>query len=629
MPSRRSLGSKTVEVVVEIVGRPGPYRYRWPEAFESPQPGDEVVVELQTRRVAAWVVGSGTDDGACELKPVLRLRRPGISSRLLDLALASARWYVCSPVYFLRKLRSPRVRDAAKVRATRSIGMPGSSTRLDRGPGGDSSLTDGLTGATSFGSRSEARLPPSIAPIDLIWHSLGASSVEMALVLLRQRRGVRGIIVCPTLRQRTRMLQALLADGFLAGDVDVDWARAAIGEIDLVVAGRYGAFAPIDGVEVLVVLDPIDPSMREQATPGADGLELARLRAGLEGIPVTVITAAPPLSVVAVARIYREPFGVEAKRWPSVGAVQLSDVDPSRGVVGTILDRSHALDESRSPRLAVIVPSTGWSGWLRCRSCHVLQRCGTCQASLAPINLDIERPGLSHRLALVHRGLVLAGMYCPTCAIRLPLRCVHCSGTQVTTTALSAERVRALLAGATHAHVELVTGDEMPSADAQYVVGGYGLLDRIERCGAIALVNLEQFWGVSSLAGLPMALYYFNRGASIASRVLVCSDGSAEALLSSLESRNVRPLYRSELASRRHLGLPPATAIVRIHGQRVKELVDAQAPEVFAGLEVIAESETSYLVVGASSYELHERLASGEWPTESRACRFTFDLLEL
>jgi primosomal protein N' len=699
------LASSAVDVIVEIVGRPGPYRYRWPDKLGAPTLGDEVIVELQTRQIAAWVVAISSldDDEPVELKGVLRLRRPSVSERLVQLALASARWYVCSPVYFLRKLRSPRVRDAAKVRAAQgsqfdtvteashttqlAVSAPTTASHSQRSREADEpSVTVGIQALrvpqvgnevtaivppdpetvergvgvpnhVSQGPRSHPQLvakptakadeephrgpdetaqganavsmTPVLAPMDLIWHSLGASSIEMALVFLRQRKGGRGIIICPTLRQRARMLEALKVEGLMAGDGDADWVEIALGAIDVVVAGRYGAFTPIENIDFVVVLDPIDPSMREQAMPVGDGLELARLRAGLEGIAVTVITAAPPLAVVEQARVYREPFALEAKRWPQFGVIRLAEVDPTRGVVGAILDRSRGVGDGRPIRLAIIVPSTGWSGWLRCQSCHALQRCPTCHGSLVPHNLDIERAGLSQRLSLIHRGLVVAAMSCASCSTRLPLRCLVCSSRKVTTAALSAERVRALVAGATQEQVELVTGEQMPAAESRYVVGGYGLLDRLDGCDVVALVNLEQFWGASSLEGVPLTLYYCNRAASIATRVLVCSDGSIEGLLTGLESRNLRPLYGSELASRQRLGLPPAKAIARITGVDAAKYLDAQAPEILAGLEVIAEGETSYLVVGPSSVELHERLGKGRWPTDSRSCRLVFDPLQL
>lgn len=696
------MASSAVDVIVEIVGRPGPYRYRWPDKLGAPTLGDEVIVELQTRQIAAWVVAISSldDDEPVELKEVLRLRRPGVNERLVQLALASARWYVCSPVYFLRKLRSPRVRDAAKVRAAQgsrfdtateswrttqlAVSAPTAHAANQQSrEADDPSVTAGIQALrvpqvgsevtaivppdpeavergvgvrkhASQGPRSHAQLvakptgqadeephrrpdetaqavpmTPELAPMDLIWHSLGASSIEMALVFLRQRKGGRGIIVCATLRQRARMLEALKAEGLTAGDGDGDWVEIASGAIDVVVAGRYGAFTPIENIDFVVVLDPIDPSMREQAMPVGDGLELARLRAGLEGTAVTVITAAPPLAVAEQARVYREPFALEAKRWPQFGVIRLAEVDPTRGVVGAILDRSRGVGDGRLIRLAIIVPSTGWSGWLRCQSCHALQRCPTCHGSLVPHNLDIERAGLSQRLSLIHRGLVVAAMSCASCSTRMPLRCLVCSSRKVTTAALSAERVRALVAGATQEQVELVTGEQMPAAESRYVVGGYGLLDRLDGCDVVALVNLEQFWGASSLEGVPLTLYYCNRAASIATRVLVCSDGSIEGLLTGLESRNLRPLYGSELASRQRLGLPPAKAIARITGVDAAKYLYAQAPEILAGLEVIAEGETSYLVVGSSSVELHERLGKGRWPTDSRSCRLVFDPLQL
>ncbi|WP_298347647.1 hypothetical protein [Ferrimicrobium sp.] len=659
------MASSVVEVVVEIVGRPGPYRYRWPTQLGTPQLGDEVIVELQTRRIVAWVVAITVDDTTAELKEVLRRRRPSVSRRVFELALLASRWYVCSPVYFLRKSRSRRIRDAASVIAVLNEryadgvgdpidvsqeGAPGRGISAD----GGRSASDFASCTSANGTRSNANSadtpggegegddeaplwygalgellpwPVTLAPIDLLWHAIGVSSVEAALTYVRAHAGANGIIVCPTQRQRERMLLALMQEGHNAGDVETDWSKIALGEIEVVVGSRFAAFAPLDPVDYLVVLDPVDPNMREQSSPYAGGLEVTRLRGALEGIRVTVITAAPPLAVAASAKVYREPFRIEAQRWPRFDIVRTAELDPGRGVVGAIIDRGLGRDPSR--RLAVIVPSAGWRGWLRCQSCQTLQRCPTCHIPLAPLPLEVERPGVSERLALVRHGMVVDAMRCPSCQDRFPLRCLQCASRKVAMSSLSAERVRALLAGATNVAVEVITGDGDPSPTWKIVVGGYGLLDRIEKSDVVALLNVESFYGVSSLEGLALALYYCNRGAALADHLLLFTDGADDDLLGGLTARNLRPLYKRELASRQRLGLPPSRSIARLSGLRARQLVDAQPRELFEGIEVIIESDSSCLFVADKAIDLHERLAKGNWPSDSRSCRFRFDPLEL
>ncbi|WP_298209304.1 hypothetical protein [Ferrimicrobium sp.] len=669
------MASSVVEVVVEIVGRPGPYRYRWPEELGAPALGDEVIVGLQARRIAAWVTAITVDDDTSELKEVLRRRRPAVSRRAFELSLLAARWYVCSPVYFLRKTRSRRIRDAAAVAValgerqaamvghadpSRQDGAHGSPVgtspvgtspaltspvltdsacgRSTRGGSDDRAGASAGTGATDLGREPMSPLwygdlrdalpwPVALAPMDLIWHAMGASSIETALTYVRERSGANGIIVCPTQRQRERMLLALIREGHKAGDAEADWSKVALGEIDVVVGSRFAAFAPLAAVDYLIVLDPVDPSMREQSSPYAGGLEVARLRGSLEGIRVTVITAAPPLGVAATAKVYREPFRIEAQRWPRFDVIRTAELDPSRGVVGAILDRGLGRDPSR--RLVVIVPSAGWRGWLRCQSCQTLQRCPKCRVPLSPLHLEVERPGMNERLRLIRQGMVADAMWCSGCRERFPLRCLECGGHRVALSSLSAERVRSLLAGATSAPVEVITGDDDPSPDWRIVVGGYGLLDRIDKCDVVALLNVESFHGVSSLEGLALTLYYCNRGAALAEHALLFTDGGDDDLLAGLESRQLRPLYRRELASRQRLGLPPSYSIVRMSGLRARALVDAQPSELFEGVEVIVESDSSCLFVAPMGIDLHERLEQANWPTDSRSCRFCFDPLEL
>lgn len=64
-------------------------------------------------------------------------------------------------------------------------------------------------------------------------------------------------------------------------------------------------------------------------------------------------------------------------------------------------------------------------------------------------------------------------------------------------------------------------------------------------------------------------------------------------------------------------------------GLRTRALVDAQPSALFTGIEVIIESDSSCLFVADNGNDLHERLAKGNWPSDSRGCRFCFDPLEL
>lgn len=624
------MASSIVDAVVEIVGRPGPYRYRWPESLGSPHVGDEVIVPLQSRRVAAWVTSISTeDDETVELKEVIRCRRRAVHRSIIELALLSSRWYLCSPVYFLRRTRSPRVKDVALVLAGQdepTSGDGGDGARAGQQLVVTSNSADQSL-PTEVGDYGDALGSPRLAPLDLLWHSMGASSIDVAVGFIRDHPDSAGIVICPTIRQRERLLATLTKAGVQAADAEGDWVEIAKGLAKVVVGSRFGAFAPLPKVDYMLVLDPADPNMREQSAPCADGLEVARLRAALEGIRVTVVTAAPPLAVAANARVYREQFRRESKSWPRFDLVRLADLDPNRGIVGAIVDRGLGRDRSR--RMAVILPSTGWRGWMRCQTCHALERCPNCNIQLKPLNLSVSRPGLSERLALVRQGMVADAMVCPACGERFPLRCLMCASQKVATTALSAARVHSLLAGATTAKVELVTGDGDPTPDWQILVGGYGLLDRIDEAGVVALLNVEYFHGVSSLEGLARALYYCNRAASISEQVLVLTDGTDDHLLTGLESRNLRAPYRRELESRQRLGLPPSKAIVRVSGLRARELMDAQSATLFEGIELIVESDSSCLIVGSDSVELHERLARGSWPYDVRLCRFSFDPVDL
>jgi len=553
--SRLRLGSSSVVVLLERSGRPRTFTYGWPAHLGTPRVGDEVIVDLRGHRVAGWVVAL-EDDYQGAIKPILRRRRPAPSAPVVATALAAGRWYLTSPVAFLRRTRSPRIVDAPLLGDEPALGMP------DRVP-----------------------IP------ELVWQSLATSAVVEVSRLVAERRLTRALIACPSERQVARVRTALVGSGHRVCTPEADWRRLAEGEAGLVVGTRSVAFAPLRRPEAVVVVDPVDPLHREEAFPHADTSTLAGLRAASEGVPFVLVSAAPPLGAVQLgARPRPGP-------WPTVELVARRVHPPGETALEQAL---RGLPTGGSA--AIVVARSRAAEGLRCRDCRARPVCPSCHAPLRAARWPDPRPATL--LERVQAGMVIVAMACESCGTYYPLRCDRCGSGRLVPIGVSTRRAAALAEGILRRPVALVE-ETGPLPRVPYLVGGVGLLDRLSRVDVLILEGLDDLFGVRELLGAPRMLYYLHRAGLVADRVIAVLGGEEPTLREALSRRDLGHFYDEELAMRARLGLPPSMAMAVVEGALPTEARD----RLSAHCELAVLAPDRLLVTHASEVALHHLLA--------------------
>ncbi len=580
---------RTVGVVVDVIGRPGPYTYSWPQQLGEPNLGDEVTVPLRNRVVAGWVID--VDQGyAGAVKPVLKRRRVAPPDGVTRTALAASQWYSCSPVHFLRWSRRPLIRGAPEVRRQTGSG------RL---------------------KREEV----------LFWHSVGDSSLEVAESVIASRYpGESGIAVLPTRRQADRLLARLRNAGISAADWVSSWDLVATGGIGVAVGTRTSGLAPVPAPRFVLVVDPVDPAMRDQSSPYFEGFELARLRAREEDADLVMVTAAPPLEEAVRLRVLSQSFPESARRWPKIRLLFRSDLDGDRGVPGWIAQNGRALVSAAAAiKLAVVVPDGATNASVICGSCGAVQRCTRCNSLLRPVNLG--RGAYAREIERLRGALALDALYCSVEAETVKAVCMSCGSERLRVVGVSSRRAAALLEGALRREVVLCPDDG--PVGGEVVVGGVGLLDRLEEVGSVVLWGLDRFFGVHSMVGSPLAIYYLNRAASLVAprggEVVVVLDDRAHPVAEAIATRDLSRLYRGELALRERLRLPPARALAIASGPLAGELANALVSKHPRDVEVMpGRKEGSVLIVADDELRLHRLANSVEHSVDTGMLKLEF-----
>jgi len=572
-----------VDVVVDVVGRPGPFTYRLPDGLEAGL-GDEVVVPLGPRRVAGWVVATDVAAHAeRSIRPVGRRRRPGPPPEVTATALAAAAWAVASPVPLLRRARRPTVRGAPELppRPGRAVGE----------------LVDASAVAFEL----------FVAPFDV------DAASEAARLAAAGTFGRRFLVVAPTRQLAASFAERAVAAGLEPPALVPDgWDELATDRATVGVGGRYAALAPLAGPEAVVVLDPVHPSAREEASPYLEAFDVAALRSRCSGARLVVVSAVPSVALAARAarvRTSRPP----ASRRVRARLVRVGELDPQRGLEGLVAD---VLQQRRRQQptasVLVVVPNAGLGHAPWCRSCGAQLTCAVCDAPL------VVQPAT--------RGRPATG-WCARCGAVRPLRCSACGGVALRTTRWSVERLARSLA-------EVLREPVAPlEANARVVVGTIEALERAHANNVVVLVEPERFFGSQTLLAGELLAYWVHRALVVARRaggsVEVVARHAPPWLEPLLGSGQVLSVLRELRTERRALGLEPLAPSAIVGGAAAAEFLHTLERLGYPNLERRELGGGRWLLEAPSALDLRRALGAVPRRWDARSLHLELDPREL
>lgn len=552
-----------VRVLPDVAAIDKEFDYLVPDGVEV-HPGDVVRIQLQGRRVGAWVVAVDVEpEPGVALKPLAKVSGRGPAPELIELASWAADRWVGRRASFLRTAAPPGV-----VRSMVPDRRQPRSAATTWGP-------EVEAGALAL-ERGVLRLAPGADRYGLVRHAGEAAG----------RSGGQVLVLCPSVAEAQLLGRRLRRDGVAAAIVAAEapgaaatgeWAGAASGRPQVVVGARAAAWAPAPNLERIVVLDEHDEVYQQEQAPTWHARDVAIERARRAGVPCLLLSPCPSLEALAWGELVTEDRAAERAGWPRIDVVDQRELDPALGP----LFSPRLVDLLRSDRRVVCVLNrTGRARLLACTSCATLARCAVCDAAVHQVDLpDGLGPGLG----------------CGRCGTERPMVCLECGGHRFKNLRLGVSRAREeleALAGRPVAELTASTeGHDGTAAEAGIIVGTEAALHRVAHVDAVAFLDFDQELlalryraAEEAMALLVRAGRLVQRAASrradgpVAERrgtVLVQTRTPDHPVLVAAHHADPGRLVASELPMRQALGLPPSTAMAAVSGAAAPEFMGA------------------------------------------------------
>lgn len=524
------------------------YDYLVPDKLdEQARVGTRVRVPFGRGRVTAVILERRATTDAARLRPIEKvLGIPVLTEEIAALIEELARDHICSRHDVLRMAVPPR--HARGEKSTLSLPAP------------------------SFPEVCAGEEKPELAEVgERILACARADAVAADAARGALRAGGRALIVVPTgadIARVTSELQARLPGepiARLAGEDSPEtryrhFISVLTGRARIVVGTRLAAYAPMEKLRVMIILDECNGALRDKHSPYLWADEVLRRRLTGER---TLLRLSFPARMEAPTA----PRAIDRTGWPTVSVAE----QWSGAQVGVLPDAVFQLLRANETAL-ISAPRPGYVPVLACESCAAKAVCPTCGLPMA-----VPEPGTP--------------AMCRACGERI-WRC-PCGGQRLRALARGSDRLAQEIGRAFPGRSVEVVRTRGARTDADIVIATPGAEpERIFSCGVI----LD--------AAAPLATLSLNaeneaiaRWARVARQIdpaghLVLAGGAPPELADALA--RLGDSYRTHLlAEREALGQPPFHRWFAVSGQRVSvdellgqvgaRLADGSAPRASLG----------------------------------------------
>jgi primosomal protein N' (replication factor Y) len=566
---------RVVRVLPDVAAIDKEFDYLVPDGVEA-EVGDVVRIQIQGRRVGAWIVAVDVEPvPGVAVKPLAKVSGRGPAPELIELAGWAAERWVGRRASFLRTAAPPGVVARRARRPTHlRVGAPD-------GPGGAAgAVVDQALAAT----RAVVRLGPGANRYPFVrWcvadaarrlPGAGDSGVGAGQVL----------VLCPSMEEARnlddrfgsdRVRTALLDGDDTSRQGSLAWASAASGLAEVVIGTRSAAWAPAPNLARIVVLDEHDEVYQQEQAPTWHARDVAIERARRAGVPCTLVSPCPSLEALAWGELIVEGRAAERASWPRVDVIDQRELDPALGP----LFSPRLVDLLRSDRRVVcILNRIGRARLLACTSCSTLARCAVCDAAV-------------HQTETAEG---VEGLACGRCGTARPMVCLECGGHRFKNLRLGVSRAREeleALAGTPVAELTASTADDDRAvASSRIIVGTEAALHRVRGVDAVAFLDFDQELLALRYRAAEEAMALLVRAGRLVQRagarrgaegldrrglVLVQTRTPDHPVLVAAHQADPGRLVASELPLRQALGLPPSTAMAAVSGAAAPEFMGA------------------------------------------------------
>ena len=450
--------------------------------------------------------------------------------------------------------------------------------------------------------------------VNLLLGVTGSGKTEVYLQCIRQvvAAGKRAIVLVPeialtpqTVRRFTARFRhvAILHSGLTATDRHRYWQQISTGQAEVVVGARSAVFAPVPDLGIIVVDEEHEASYKQDTAPRYHGRDVAIKRAQLENVPVLLGSATPSLETYyrvsarqkisapsesnrAAPALLHLPARVRGLQMPHVEVIDMKQENRFRRGVHLLSQRlEHLLRTTidAGQQAILLLNRRGYSNFVYCSSCQEPVCCKYCDATMTYHRTTAAE---AHN-ATLQAGLHTGQLHCHYCLAvnSLPSKCPQCGkllalfglGTQRVEEEIqrkfpdlkfvrvdsdsmhSSKDYEATLERFARREIQVMLGTQMIAKGLDYP--NVTLVGVISGDTALALPDFRAaertFQLITQVAGRA------GRG-DVPGRVVLQTFLPDDPTIQAAIRQDYVGFARDELISRRDVGLPPYTRMVRI-----------------------------------------------------------------
>ncbi|NNN12631.1 MAG: hypothetical protein HKL81_02635 [Acidimicrobiaceae bacterium] len=549
---------QVAEVVVDVAALHTPFSYAIPDVMlDSVKVGTKVKVPFGKRIDYGWIVEIRESNGESDrkLKEITKSVSSGPASDVVELCIAASKLWGCSAAQFL-KLASPKV----NIR-----------TKLDRGPVG---LDQKGYQQYTYGERA-----------GVIWEAPNFDEASWVHSLFEfHRSSARSIIVVLPNESRVGGLYARLLElGIEALRYPEDYQKID-GDPRVVLGSRSAIVASVGQLGAILLVDACDPSMRDQRSPYWEAWRLAKLRSDISGCDLMLLGSAPPIDALNKELRQRSlergrytsgwSASVSYSRLIDLEGDQFKKIGEYRSIAAGIAKRSeYPLDFE----MAVIHNQKGFTSQLVCQACSSIQLCEACGSVVHGVAEAGINP-LRSRVESLRSKVVVDELYCAKCHATRPVVCMKCASRRIRPRRSGIDRLGPTLEGVLSEPVASISRETRDHPQSKVVLGTEALLYRDLSAAVVVFLDFDDFSFSLTIERAPRATYLYSRASKLVSRskglVVIQHSGSGDQIRESLEAKDIRSIYRSELMNRKEVGLAPYRFFAKITGKKAQLYAD-------------------------------------------------------
>ncbi|HAX04996.1 MAG TPA: hypothetical protein DCX77_04905 [Acidimicrobiaceae bacterium] len=527
--------------------------------------GTVVRVDLRGRRVRGWITALDVrPQQGLKLSAIKKISSYGPPAALVDLATWASRHWLGSRVHFLRTATHDRIV---------------SSVPQEKSPQYTKFITNSLAEEAFNRGGAVVRTPPT--------------SDDVAIAIAAATQG-QALILVPTLARSQRLAVAMKRAGIEVALYPKDWRASAGGSVTI--GTRSAAWAPIDPLDAVLVIDEHDEAYQQESAPTWHARDVVLERARRNGARWVITSPTPSLEALTCgAPLLTPDRRTERAGWPIIEIVDLRSEAP---MAGSWCSEQLSRSLRNNRRAVCVVNRKGRARFAYCDQCGELARS---EKTGKALGLDGDR--------LVH----------PADGDDRPAVCSACSSRKFRRVKLGVTGVREELEHIARRPVtEVDASTEVLPSDIDLYVGTEAIFHRIDSTDLVAFLDFDQELLAPRYRAAEEAMSLIAHAARLVGprenggRILIQTRVPQHPVLQAVINADPGSVARTELEMRKQLRQPPEAHWAVISGASAAEFVERLGnPD---GLEVMNANNKRWRVRSDDRELMLEILSNVERP---------------